>query len=170
MYVKLFLISLFIFSYLNWSVSNITRNSVRQELIGFHLVNYCLSGICSICQIESHLKHWCRNIGTEWFKLSFKSLYIWLNNKLLINMNKIKCDIAIGKGKKTYDQRQDVKQTINIKTYLFVQEFVLSLKIYYFFLPDTFLTIYLVFFVLLQKSHIRKHMWNKKYVWIKKKP
>ena len=24
--------------------------------------------------------------------------------------NKIKCDIAIGKGKKTYDQRQDVKQ------------------------------------------------------------
>ena len=24
--------------------------------------------------------------------------------------NKIKCDIAIGKGKKTYDQREDVKQ------------------------------------------------------------
>ena len=24
--------------------------------------------------------------------------------------NRIKCDIAIGKGKKTYDQRQDVKQ------------------------------------------------------------
>ena len=44
----------------------------------------------------------------------------WLNgkdynnvvNNLLNQMkeNKIKCDIAIGKGKKTYDQREDVKQ------------------------------------------------------------